>query len=356
MSKLFITGGAGFIGSQLIRQAIENGHQVLNFDALTYAANLDNLASIADHPNYQFTHANICDQNAVRQAFANFKPDALINLAAETHVDKSIDEAGDFIKTNVEGTRVLLDEARNYWQNLENAAKDNFRFLHVSTDEVYGDLGADDSAFSETTPYAPSSPYAASKAASDHLVRAWHRTYGLPILITNCSNNYGPYQFPEKLIPMVVIKALAGEKIPVYGTGENVRDWLHVADHASAIMAVLARGKSGETYNIGGDNERTNIDLVREICACLNDISPSIKGDYARLISFTDDRPGHDRRYAIDNTKICAQLGWTPTTQPADGLKQTVRWYVDNPKWREAILVRGDAVRRQGSQKGRKNS
>lgn len=348
MSRLFITGGAGFIGSELIRQAINAGHQVLNFDALTYAANLDNLASITAHQNYQFMHANICDQDAVREAFTRFKPDALINLAAETHVDKSIDEAGDFIKTNIEGTRVLLDEARHYWQSLNDTKKDGFRFLHVSTDEVYGDLSVDDPAFCETTSYAPSSPYAASKAASDHLVRAWHRTYGLPILITNCSNNYGPYQFPEKLIPMVVIKALAGEGIPVYGTGENVRDWLHVADHANALARVLERGKIGETYNIGGDNERTNIDLVREICACLDDISPSLKGVYADLISYTDDRPGHDRRYAIDNTKICTQLGWVPTTKPAKGLKQTVQWYVDNQKWRDGILARNDAVRRQG--------
>jgi len=350
MKRLFVTGGAGFIGSALIRKAIADGHQVLNFDALTYAANPSNLADIENSPNYHFMHANICDKDAVRRAFTDFQPDAALHLAAESHVDKSIDDAGDFIKTNVEGTRIMLEEARAYWQNLSTDKRDEFRFLHVSTDEVYGDLEIGDPAFSETTPYAPSSPYAASKAASDHLVRAWHRTYGLPVLITNCSNNYGPYQFPEKLIPMTVIRALAGEAIPIYGTGENVRDWLHVDDHTSALLHVLESGKIGGTYNIGGNNERTNIDLVREICACLNEIVPE-KFDYESLISFTDDRPGHDKRYAIDNTKISTDLGWTPSIKPKSGLKQTVGWYVDNQNWYQAILARAPATRRQGQAK-----
>ena len=346
--KLFITGGAGFIGSELVRQAIAAGHEVLNFDALTYAANLDNLISVADSPAYQFFHGDICDPRDVEVAITAFKPNALIHLAAETHVDKSIDGASAFIKTNIEGTQILLDAARQYWQALPPQKKESFRFLHVSTDEVYGDLDIDDPAFCETTPYAPSSPYAASKAASDHLVRAWHRTYGLPVLITNCSNNYGPYQFPEKLIPLVIIKALAGEDIPIYGNGKNIRDWLYVGDHAHALLDVLEKGTIGQTYNIGGENERSNIDLVKDICVLLDRLAPRNHASYHEQISFIKDRPGHDRRYAMNIAKIKNDLGWAPQTKADKGLALTVKWYLDNQDWWQKILDKNAATRRQG--------
>jgi len=346
--KILITGGCGFIGSWVVRQALLAGHSVVNLDALTYAANPDNLTDIAGHKAYEFVHGDICDAEFVTTLFQRVQPDAIIHLAAESHVDKSIDNAAEFIKTNVLGTQVLLDAATAHWNCLVGKRYDNFRFLHVSTDEVYGDLGSDDPAFCETTPYAPSSPYAASKASSDHLVRAWARTYKLPTLITNCSNNYGPNQFPEKLIPLVILKALAGEEIPIYGTGENVRDWLYVGDHADAILKVLTNGQVGETYNIGGEEERTNINLVQCICAVLDDIRPLNHGRYAEQIGFITDRPGHDRRYAMNIDKIRSDLSWSPATDLQQGLEQTVKWYLDNPDWSQKILDRSAATRRQG--------
>lgn len=346
--KILLTGGCGFIGSWVVRQALQAGHSVVNLDALTYAANPDNLNDITRDKNYEFIHGDICDGELMEAVFIRTQPDALIHLAAETHVDKSIDSASAFIKTNVRGTQVLLDAATAYQNCLLDKRYDNFRFLHVSTDEVYGDLGPDDKLFSETTPYAPSSPYAASKASSDHLVRAWHRTYGLPVLITNCSNNYGPNQFPEKLIPLVILRALAGEEIPVYGTGANVRDWLYVQDHVDAILEVLTTGKVGETYNIGGEEERTNINLVQCICATLDELRPLNQGQYADLIGFITDRPGHDRRYAMNIDKIRTKLGWSPQTDLQDGLELTVKWYLDNSDWCQKILARTEATKRQG--------
>lgn len=346
--NILVTGGCGFIGSWVVRHALNAGHSVVNLDALTYAANPENLSDIAHNKAYEFVQGDICDGELVAEIFRREQPDAVIHLAAESHVDKSIDSASDFIETNVLGTQVLLDAATAHWQCLVGKRYDNFRFLHVSTDEVYGDLDFDGPAFTEHTPYAPSSPYAASKAASDHLVRAWQRTYGLPTLITNCSNNYGPNQFPEKLIPLVILRALAGEEIPIYGTGENIRDWLFVGDHAGAILKVLAAGKVGETYNIGGEEERTNINLVECICAVLDDIRPRNHGKYSEQIGFKTDRPGHDRRYAMNIDKIRTKLGWTPATDLQDGLAQTVKWYLDNPEWCQNILERSAATRRQG--------
>lgn len=346
--KILVTGGCGFIGSWVVRLALQGGHSVVNLDVLTYAANQDNLLDVIDNDGYEFIHGDICDGDLVTELFTRTQPDAIIHLAAETHVDKSIDSASDFIKTNVLGTQVLLDAATDYWKCLVGKRYDNFRFLHVSTDEVYGDLGVDDPAFSEETPYAPSSPYAASKASSDHLVRAWNRTYGLPTLITNCSNNYGPNQFPEKLIPLVILRALAGEEIPIYGTGENVRDWLYVGDHADALLTVMKRGHIGETYNIGGEAERTNIDLVSLICEILDELSPRKHGSYLDLIGFITDRPGHDRRYAMNIEKMNTNLGWSPETDLQTGLKKTVNWYLDNPDWWQKILERNAATKRQG--------
>ncbi|MCF6292720.1 MAG: dTDP-glucose 4,6-dehydratase [Robiginitomaculum sp.] len=346
--KILVTGGCGFIGSWVVRQALHAGHSVANLDALTYAANQDNLLDIAGNNKYEFIHGDICDGEVVGELFTRIQPDAVIHLAAESHVDKSIESASAFIKTNVLGTQALLDAATEYRTCLVGKRYDNFRFLHVSTDEVYGDLGPDDPAFTETTPYAPSSPYAASKASSDHLVRAWHRTHGLPVLITNCSNNYGPNQFPEKLIPLVILRALAGEEIPIYGTGENVRDWLYVGDHADAILKVLDDGQIGETYNIGGEEERTNINLVQCICAALDKLRPRKNGSYAELIGFITDRPGHDRRYAMNIDKIREELGWTPTMNLQEGLEKTINWYLDNPAWCQKILDRTEATRRQG--------
>ena len=350
--KLLITGGAGFIGSAVARQAVREGREVVVLDALTYAANLDNLASVADAPNYTFLEADIRDADAVRATFETHKPDAVMHLAAESHVDRSIDGPGAFIETNILGTFVLLAEARRYWDALPGSAKDAFRFHHVSTDEVYGSLGAE-GLFREDTPYAPNSPYSASKASSDFLVRAWGETYGLPVVTSNCSNNYGPFQFPEKLIPVVVLAALEGRPIPVYGKGENVRDWLYVEDHADALLTVLDKGRLKETYNIGGDAERRNIDLVRMICALMDEHAPTSEHrPHDALIEFVTDRPGHDARYAIDASKIRRELGWEPSLDIEEGLARTVRWYLDNRAWWVAIRNRGfDAAARIGLEK-----
>ena len=342
--KLIVTGGAGFIGSAVIRQAIAGGHEVINVDALTYAACLDNLASVSDEPTYRFEHADIRDAGAMTRIFSTAKPDAVMHLAAESHVDRSIDGPAAFIETNVNGTYTLLEAARAYW--LAQGKPQTFRFHHISTDEVYGTLGAT-GLFTEETPYAPNSPYSASKAASDHLVRAWGETYGLPTLITNCSNNYGPFHFPEKLIPVVILNALKGDPIPVYGDGSNVRDWLFVEDHADALLTVLTRGEVGRTYNIGGENEARNIDLVRTICGILDDMRPGPQ-PYDRLITFVTDRPGHDARYAIDPTRIRTELGWRPSVTLEEGLKKTVAWYLQNPAWWQALEARDGVGQRLG--------
>ena len=332
--QILITGGAGFIGSALIRHLLNHTeHQVLNLDKLTYAGNLESLATVADHPNYRFVQADIADNVAVSQVLAEFQPDAIMHLAAESHVDRSIDGPAEFIQTNIVGTYALLEATRSYWSQLHPARKAAFRFHHISTDEVYGDLHGVDDLFTETTPYAPSSPYSASKAASDHLVRAWQRTYGLPVLITNCSNNYGPYHFPEKLIPLVILNALDGKPLPVYGNGQQVRDWLYVEDHARALLKVVSEGKIGETYNIGGHNEQKNLHVVESICALLDELAPRQSGSYKEQISFVSDRPGHDLRYAIDASKIERELGWKPTETFASGLRKTVLWYMDNLDW-----------------------
>jgi dTDP-glucose 4,6-dehydratase len=332
--RIIITGGAGFIGSALIRHLLNHTeHQVLNLDKLTYAGNLESLASVAGHPAYRFVQADIADSSAVSQALAEFQPDAIMHLAAESHVDRSIDGPAAFIQTNIVGTYALLEATRSYWSQLDPARKAAFRFHHISTDEVYGDLHGVDDLFTETTPYAPSSPYSASKAASDHLVRAWQRTYGLPVLLTNCSNNYGPYHFPEKLIPLVILNALDGKPLPVYGNGQQVRDWLYVEDHARALLKVVSEGKIGETYNIGGHNEQKNLHVVESICALLDELAPRQSGPYKEQISFVSDRPGHDLRYAIDASKIERELGWKPTETFASGLRKTVLWYMDNLDW-----------------------
>ena len=335
---LLITGGCGFIGSELVRQAVGQGRDVVNMDALTYAANSANLTSVENNSHYNFKQIDIRDRSALSQAFNDIKPESVIHLAAESHVDRSIDGADDFISTNITGTFNLLECARTH----------NSRFLHVSTDEVYGDLSNDDPAFTEQTAYAPSSPYSASKAASDHLVRAWGRTYDLPIIITNCSNNYGPYQFPEKLIPVVILSCLAEKPIPVYGKGENIRDWLYVGDHARGLLDVLDKGVNGETYNIGGNNERRNIDLVKTICAIMDKERPRASGQYRDLIEFVTDRPGHDRRYAVNASKIKSDLGWEPSIDADDGFTQTVRWYLDNRGWWEPLLSRSGVGKRLG--------
>lgn len=330
--KLLVTGGAGFIGSAVIRHfAAGGGASVVNVDALTYAGNLDSVSGAAQRPNYSFECVNICDASEIERIFREHRPDAIINLAAESHVDRSIDGAAEFIRTNIHGTYVLLEAARHYWSCLDRQARRRFRFHHVSTDEVYGALGATGS-FREDSPYAPSSPYSASKAASDHLVRAWHATYGLPTLISNCSNNYGPCQFPEKLIPLTVINALEGRPLPVYGQGENIRDWLYVDDHVRAIDRILHDGKPGETYNVGGGAEKRNIDVVHNICALMDEIAPKAR-PHADLIDFVTDRPGHDFRYAIDASKLQRELGWVPAETFDSGLRQTVQWYVDNRWW-----------------------
>jgi dTDP-glucose 4,6-dehydratase len=330
--RVIVTGGAGFIGSALVRYlVIEKGCEVLNVDALTYAGNLASLKLVAGKPNYRFLRANICDREAMMRAIAGFQPDRIMHLAAESHVDRSITGAADFIQTNVIGTFTLLETARDYWSNLKGRAKETFRFLHVSTDEVYGSLG-EEGLFTEDTPYDPSSPYSASKASSDHLATAWHRSYGLPVVVSNCSNNYGPYHFPEKLIPLTILNALARERLPVYGKGENVRDWLHVEDHARALDLIIERGRIGETYNVGGRNERRNIDVVRRICTVLDEVAPSNR-PREELIEFVTDRPGHDARYAIDATKLETELGWRAQENFDTGIVKTVQWYLDNEWW-----------------------
>lgn len=335
--NIIVTGGAGFIGSAVIRHIIRNTkHNVLNVDKLTYAGNLESLASIADDPRYQFSQTDICDKPTIGKLVNDFAPDIVMHLAAESHVDRSITGSADFIETNIIGTYTLLEVVRQYYTELDDAKKATFRFHHISTDEVYGDLEGTDDLFVETTAYAPSSPYSASKASSDHLVRAWHRTYGLPVVITNCSNNYGPYHFPEKLIPLIILKALKGESLPVYGNGLQIRDWLYVEDHARALFLVASEAKIGETYNIGGHNELKNIDVVREVCALLEELAPNKPQgveSYIDLISYVKDRPGHDLRYAIDARKIQQELNWTPQEVFETGLRKTVQWYLDNQEW-----------------------
>jgi dTDP-glucose 4,6-dehydratase len=337
--RVIVTGGAGFIGSALVRHLVlDKGYEVLNIDALTYAGNLESLHSVDSKPGYRFLQANICDRGAMEKAVSDFGPDRIMHLAAESHVDRSITGAADFIQTNVFGTFNLLEAARGYWSKLKGAAKADFRFLHVSTDEVYGSLG-EDGLFTEQTPYDPSSPYSASKAASDHLAVAWHRTYGLPVVVSNCSNNYGPYHFPEKLIPLTILNALGGEQLPVYGKGENVRDWLYVEDHARALDVIIERGRLGETYNVGGRNERRNIDVVRRICQVLDSISPANR-PREELINFVTDRPGHDARYAIDATKLEDELGWRARENFDTGIEKTVQWYLDNEWWWQPLRQR----------------
>ena len=345
--KLLVTGGAGFIGSAVVRLAIARGHEVVNVDALTYAACLENVAGVADSPAYAFEQADIRDRAALDRIFAAHRPDTVMHLAAESHVDRSIDGPADFIETNVTGTFNMLEAARSYWSARGKPA--DFRFHHISTDEVFGSLPADPSVkFTETTPYDPRSPYSASKASSDHLVRAWHETYGLPVVLSNCSNNYGPYHFPEKLIPVVILNALAGKPLPIYGDGSNVRDWLYVEDHADALLLVATKGAVGRSYNIGGENERSNLDLVRTLCAILDDLRPKPAGSYADQITFVTDRPGHDARYAIDPTRIRTELGWRPSVTVEEGLKRTVEWYLANEDWWRALQARDGVGKRLG--------
>ena len=343
--KLLITGGAGFIGSAVVRQAIADGHSVINIDKLTYAACLDNVASVADSPNYAFAQVDICDRAALDTVFGDHKPDAVMHLAAESHVDRSIDGPGDFIHTNITGTYTILEAARAYWEAQGKPA--DFRFHHISTDEVFGSLGPT-GMFTEDTPYDPRSPYSASKASSDHLVRAWHETYGLPVVMSNCSNNYGPFHFPEKLVPVVILNALAGAPIPIYGEGLNVRDWLYVEDHADALLTVVQKGELGRSYNIGGENEATNIDLVRTICGILDEKRPGNQ-PYAEQITYVTDRPGHDARYAIDPQRISKELKWRPSVTLEQGLEKTVQWYLDNEDWWRALQNRDGVGTRLGT-------
>lgn len=346
--KLLITGGAGFIGSAVVRQAIRDGHEVVNLDALTYAACLDNVASVSNAPGYTFVKADIRNRALLDTVFATHKPDVIMHLAAESHVDRSIDGPGDFIETNITGTFNMLEAARKYW--VEAGKPASFRFHHISTDEVYGSLPADPSVqFTEETPYDPRSPYSASKAASDHLVRAWAETYGLPVVLTNCSNNYGPFHFPEKLIPVVILNALAGKDLPIYGDGSNVRDWLYVEDHADALLLVVQKGKLGRSYNIGGENERSNLELVQTLCDILDQMQPRADGkSYAEQITFVKDRPGHDARYAIDPTRLREELGWRPSVTVEEGLEKTVRWYLDNEAWWRPLQDRHGVGERLG--------
>lgn len=346
--KILVTGGAGFIGSAVIRLAVSRGHAVVNLDALTYAACLTNVAPVAVSSLYAFEQADIRDRCALDAAFAAHKPDIVMHLAAESHVDRSIDGPGDFIETNITGTFHMLEAARKYW--LEQGRPEDFRFHHISTDEVFGSLpSATEIMFTENTPYDPRSPYSASKASSDHLVRAWHETYGLPVLLSNCSNNYGPYHFPEKLIPLIILNALAGKPLPIYGDGSNIRDWLYVEDHADALFLVATKGKVGRSYNIGGENERTNLELVQTICQTLDRLRPRADGNYADLITFVTDRPGHDARYAIDPSRIRDELGWHPSVTVEEGLELTVRWYLENEDWWYPLLARNGLGKRLGT-------
>jgi len=344
--KILVTGGAGFIGSAVVRQAIGRGYQVVNLDALTYSACLENVASVADSENYVFEKADLRDRAALDHILANHHPNAIMHLAAESHVDRSIDGPGDFIETNIIGTYNLLEAVRAWW--LRQGKPDGFRFHHISTDEVFGSLGSE-GVFTEHTPYDPRSPYSASKAASDHLVRAWHHTYGLPVVLTNCSNNYGPYHFPEKLIPVIIINALAGKPLPIYGDGSNVRDWLYVEDHANALLTVLEKGRNGKSYNIGGENEKTNLELVRTLCSILDVKRPKNEGSYADQITFVTDRPGHDARYAIDPSRMRHELGWRPSVSVEEGLEKTVDWYLNNADWWQPLLHRVDVGKRLGT-------
>jgi dTDP-glucose 4,6-dehydratase len=344
--KILITGGAGFIGSAVVRRAIADGHQVVNLDKLTYSANLENVASVSGNAGYAFEQADICDEAAVKAIFARHKPDAVMHLAAESHNDRAIEGPLDFVRTNVMGTAVLLEAARAHWNALPDDKKASFRFHHVSTDEVFGALG-EDGEFTEATPYDPNSPYSSSKAGADHLARAWARTYGMPVVLTNCSNNYGPFQFPEKLIPTVITRALEGKSIPVYGDGRQVRDWLHVDDHADALLLVLQKGRLGETYCIGGDATKRNIEVIRMLCEHLDKMAPA-NTPHADKIAFVTDRPGHDFRYAIDASKLEAELGWKPRMPLLEGLEDTVRWYVDNAAWVDGIRQRGFQSERLG--------
>ncbi|MBH2057875.1 dTDP-glucose 4,6-dehydratase [Neisseria meningitidis] len=352
---ILVTGGAGFIGSAVVRHIIQNTQDsVVNLDKLTYAGNLESLTDIADNPRYAFEQMDICDRAELDRIFAQHRPDAVMHLAAESHVDRSIDSAGKFIQTNIVGTFNLLEAARAYWQQMPSEKHEAFRFHHISTDEVYGDLHGTDDLFTETTPYAPSSPYSASKASSDHLVRAWLRTYGLPTIVTNCSNNYGPYHFPEKLIPLMILNALDGKPLPVYGDGMQIRDWLFVEDHARALYQVVTEGVVGETYNIGGHNEKTNIEVVKTICTLLEELVPEKPDGVARyedLITFVPDRPGHDVRYAVDAAKIRRDLGWLPLETFESGLRKTVQWYLDNKTWWQNVLNGSYRLERLGTGK-----
>ena len=349
---LLVTGGSGFIGSAVVRYLIQQTpHTVINLDKLTYASNLESVEMVANHPRYHFEQVDICDGAALTRIFQTYQPTAILHLAAETHVDRSIDGSAAFIQTNIVGTYTLLEAARAHWQILDSEARSQFRFHHISTDEVFGDLGHGDGYFTETTPYAPSSPYSASKASADHLVRAWHRTYGLPILITNCSNNYGPYHFPEKLIPLIILNALEGKPLPVYGEGAQIRDWLYVEDHAHALYAVVTQGQPGETYLIGGHQEVRNLDVVRAICHLLEELAPQKPpgvARYADLITFVPDRPGHDQRYAIDASKIQRELGWQPQETFASGLRKTVAWYLAHRNWCDRVLANTYSRQRLG--------
>ena len=340
--KFLVTGGAGFIGSAVIRHLIEDlGHDVINLDKLTYAGNLESLKEIDSNPLYKFEKIDICDHSAVERAFNEVQPEKVMHLAAESHVDRSIDSPTEFIQSNIVGTYVMIEVARIYWQQLVGKKKEGFRFLHISTDEVYGDLEKKEAPFTEDTPYAPSSPYSASKASSDHLVRAWNRTYGFPVVVTNCSNNYGPYQFPEKLIPLIILNALSGKPLPLYGDGQQIRDWLYVEDHARALVKVVLEGTDGETYNIGGHNEKTNLEVVRTLCAVLDELAPKSPGGirtYAELITFITNRPGHDRRYAINAGKIEEELGWVPDETFETGIRKTVEWYLTHGDWCRNVM------------------
>jgi dTDP-glucose 4,6-dehydratase len=343
--KLLVTGGAGFIGSAVVRHAIQGGHKVVNLDKLTYAGSLSNVAEVSGNLNYAFEQADICDRKAIDAILARHRPDAIMHLAAESHVDRSIDGPAAFMETNIMGTYTMLEAARAYWT--AEGKPDSFRFHHISTDEVFGSLRPTGK-FTETTPYDPRSPYSASKAASDHLVRAWHETYGLPVVLTNCSNNYGPYHFPEKLIPVVILKALAGAPIPIYGRGDNIRDWLYVEDHADALLLVVQKGALGESYNIGGENEATNLDLVTKICAILDEKRPGNR-PYAEQIAFVTDRPGHDQRYAIDPSRIREELGWRPSVTLDEGLEKTVEWFLGHEDWWRALQDREGVGKRLGT-------